>query len=73
MVQSNKEQKKFIWSGKRQSGMCLVGEMSVGEMSVREVSVEEVSVGDVSVGEMSVGEMSGHHEKMSLQPNADLF
>ena len=68
MVQSNKEQKKFIWSGKRPSGMCLVG-----EMSAREVSVEEVSVGDVSVGEMSVGEMSGHHEKMSLQPNADLL
>ena len=33
MLQSNKEQKKFIWSGKRPSGMCLVGEMSVGEVS----------------------------------------
>ena len=33
MLQSNNEQKKFIWSGKRPSGMCLVGEMSVGEVS----------------------------------------
>ena len=43
MLQSNKEQKNFICSGKRPPGMCLVGEMSVGEVSIREVSVGEVS------------------------------
>ena len=53
MLQSNKEQEKFIWSGKRPSGMCLVGEMSIGEVSIREVSVGEMSVGKVSFGEVS--------------------
>ena len=60
MLQSNKEQEKFIWSGKRPSGMYLVGKMSVRKMSVGEVSVGDVSVGEVSVGEISVGELSGH-------------
>ena len=49
MLQSNKEQKKFMWLGKRPSGMCLAGEMCVREMPVGEVSVGEVSVGEVSV------------------------
>ena len=35
MLQSNKEQKKFIWSGKCPSRMCLVEEVSVGEVSSR--------------------------------------
>ena len=48
MLQSNKEQKKFICWGKRPSGMCLVGEMSIGELSIREASVGEESVWEVS-------------------------
>ena len=44
MLQSNKEYKKCICSGKCPSGKCLSGMCLVGE---------------VSVGEMSVGDMSG--------------
>ena len=37
----------FVWSGKSQSGICLVGELSIGNVSVGEVPVGEVPVGDV--------------------------
>ena len=43
MLQSNKEQKKFICLGKRPSGMCLVGEY-VRRGSVRRESVRRGSV-----------------------------
>ena len=57
MVQSNKEKKKFIWSG----------EMSMGEVSIREVSVGEVSGrGSVRRGCVRRGTVQTPHKRPLL-------
>ena len=45
--------RKYIWSAKCPSAMCLVGEISVGMCLVREMSVGEISDKKVSVGDVS--------------------